>query len=202
MESGDLCESSATDRPEWRMSGSCLFNLTEHLSSQVPSPVCSLCAWAKESRVIIRKRDDRSKVSSSWAELRREENIQPACTCQGQSKRSSKEWRKVEEGKKRVLVHMYLHAAVMRLRTKALIGLFVKLCLMKTAGLTKTRQRIEQLCCLGRGSYKLTKFFFFLNHNNKKLEVVNFTHGDVMWTEYLWVCAIFSLNHLALCFIS
>lgn len=55
---------------------------------------------------------------------------------------------------------MYLHAAVMRLRTKALIGLFVKLCLMKTAGLTKTRQRIEQLCCLGRGSYKLTKYFF------------------------------------------
>lgn len=55
---------------------------------------------------------------------------------------------------------MYLHAAVMRLRTKALIGLFVKLCLMKTAGLTKTQQRIEQLCCLGRGSYKLTKYFF------------------------------------------
>lgn len=75
---------------------------------------------------------------------------------------------------------MYLHAAVMRLRTKALIGLFVKLCLMKTAGLTKTQQRIEQLCCLGRGSYKLTKYFFLKNHNNKKLEVVNFTHGDVM----------------------
>lgn len=130
------------------------------------------------------------KTSSQPAHVKVRANVLP---------RNEGRWRKE---KKRVLVHMYLHAAVMRLRTKALIGLFVKLCLMKTAGLTKTRQRIEQLCCLGRGSYKLTKYFFKKNHNNKKLEVVNFTHGDVMWTEYLWVCAIFSLNHLALCFIS
>jgi len=36
----------------------------------------------------------------------------------------------------------------------------------------------------------------------KKHEVVNFTQCDVMCTEYLWVGAIFSLNHLALRFIS
>lgn len=45
------CELHMTDGLEWSMSGLCLFNLTEHLSSQVLLPGCAPCVELQRSRV-------------------------------------------------------------------------------------------------------------------------------------------------------